>query len=275
MRPSPPANRAADERASGLSLQARLASAPRARAGAATCPARRRRACGCSCAPAAMSRASARPRATRRPGARATRKRASACTRAPNGRGRPAGARWQPPAARLRAGSSAAQHRRWFPSGRSCARTCRCAMGAGGVAPRPTWRAGVCPARACGCIRPRRCALRVDWRSLAHGPDSGLCSGELPRDRPCPAQVAPATLAVQTKRECSLAFASMPKHERRLCLALGERPTHNLHEAALLYCASACEECRVCTLRKGCGKRACARQHRAANQCVLLGMYAW
>jgi len=54
------------------------------RAGAATCPARRRQGCGRSCAPAATSRATARPRARRRPGARATGARASACERAPD-----------------------------------------------------------------------------------------------------------------------------------------------------------------------------------------------
>jgi len=48
------------------------------RAGAATCPVRRRRACGCSGAPAATLRASAQRRATRQPGARATRAPASA-----------------------------------------------------------------------------------------------------------------------------------------------------------------------------------------------------
>ncbi len=61
------------------------------RAGAATWPVHRRPACGRCCAPAATSRATARPRARRRPGARVTGARASACSkRAPDGRCRPA-----------------------------------------------------------------------------------------------------------------------------------------------------------------------------------------
>jgi hypothetical protein len=170
-----PAARAADERATGLSPQARLASTPRARAGAATCPARRRRACGCRCAPAATPRASARPRARGRPGARATRKRASACARAPDGRGRPAGARWQPPAAPQRADAKERLRTMTMapprPLMRAYLRVCHAGRERSA---RPTWRAGACPSRARRCFRPGRCALRVNRRSLSHGPDPGL-----------------------------------------------------------------------------------------------------